>query len=205
VKGIFISYRRDDAAGWAGRLVADLGKHLPDDHVFHDIAAIGAGEDFAQAIQRALGSCAVVLVMIGPNWLSARDRRGEPRLGQIDDPVRVEIQIALSRPDLLVVPVLVGGAAMPARDELPDDLGALSARNAAEVSDARWDFDVDQLVRQLTRTRRGDKRASCSSSKPVAARCSVRIGSKGVPAGSPCWMGRSRRTASSSAFSCRLR
>jgi hypothetical protein len=89
--------------------------------------------------------------MIGPNWLSARDRRGELRLAQIDDPVRVEIRIALSRPDLLVVPVLVGGAAMPARDELPDDLGALSARNAAEVSDARWDFDVDQLVRQLTR------------------------------------------------------
>jgi hypothetical protein len=73
------------------------------------------------------------------------------RLAQIDDPVRVEIRIALSRPDLLVVPVLVGGAAMPTRDELPSDIGALVFRNAAELSDARWDFDVEQLVRQLTR------------------------------------------------------
>jgi hypothetical protein len=151
VKGIFISYRRADAAGWAGRLVADLGKHLPGAPVFQDIAAIGAGEDFAQAIERALGSCAVVLVMIGPNWLSARNRRGEARLDRIDDPVRVEIRMSLSRPDLLVVPVRVGGAAMPSRDELPDDLAALSTRNAAELSDARWDFDVARLVRQLTR------------------------------------------------------
>ena len=151
MKGIFVSYRRVDASGWAGRLVADLGKHLPDVHVFQDIAAIGAGEDFVQAIERALGSCAVVLVMIGPNWLSARSPRGERRLDRVDDPVRVEIRISLSRPDVLVVPVRVGGAAMPSRDELPDDLAALSTRNAAELSDARWDFDVAQLVRQLKR------------------------------------------------------
>ena len=203
---------------------------------------------------------------------------------------------------MLVVPVRVGGAAMPSRDELPDDLAALSTRNAAELSDARWDFDVAQLARQLKRipgvapppqrvrsmalslglalvamalvwfgfrpskdelappasvgailktpeseqkplkpaeqplivatpetnpdqahttpsvkqklpvpkqqkvqldgvweadtpTRRGGKRVRCSSSKRVAARCSVRTGSKGAPAGSPCWMERSRRVA----------
>ena len=151
MSGIFVSYRRDDAAGWAGRLVADLRKRYGDEHIFHDIAAIRAGEDFGQAIQRALGSCEVVLVLIGPNWLSARNRRGELRLGQFDDPVRLEIQLALRRPDLLVVPVLVGGAAMPTRDDLPDDIDALSVRHAAEVSDARWDFDMEQLVRQLAR------------------------------------------------------
>ena len=114
-----------------------------------------------QAIERALGSCAVVLVMIGPNWLSARSRRGERRLDRVDDPVRVEIRISLSRRDVLVVPVRVGGAAMPSRDELPDDLAALSTRNAAELSDARWDFDVAQLARQLmldTRLRSASQR-----------------------------------------------
>ncbi|MET1081475.1 MAG: TIR domain-containing protein [Burkholderiales bacterium] len=149
MRGLFVSYRRADAAGWAGRLVADLAKHLPDAHVFHDIASIRAGEDFPQAIERALASCAAVLVVIGPNWLGARNQQGELRLGEVDDPVRVEIRIALSRADLLVVPVLVGGAALPSRNDLPDDLAALSTRNAAEVSDARWDFDVDRLIRQL--------------------------------------------------------
>jgi len=128
VSGIFVSYRRDDAAGWAGRLVSDLRKRFADDHVFHDIAAIGLGEDFTKAIEQALGSCAVVLVLIGPNWLSLRDRLGEPRLSQVDDPVRVEIRLALARLDLLIVPVLVGGATMPSRDRLPDDIGALSTR-----------------------------------------------------------------------------
>ncbi len=63
--GVFISYRRQDSAGWAGRLATDLIERFGPDTVFQDIDAIGAGEDFVTVIERALGACAVVLVLIG--------------------------------------------------------------------------------------------------------------------------------------------
>ncbi len=66
---IFISYRREDAAGWAGRLAADLRREFPHAEVFQDIASIGIGEDFVDAMRRALESCAVTIVLIGPRWL----------------------------------------------------------------------------------------------------------------------------------------
>ena len=86
--GVFISYRRDDSAGWAGRLATDLEGRFGADTVFQDIEAIGAGEDFIQAIDRALGSCSAALVLIGPDWAAIKGRNGARRLDNPADTVR---------------------------------------------------------------------------------------------------------------------
>ena len=147
--GIFISYRREDAAGWAGRLTESLRRRFPKEQVFQDIAAITVGEDFVAAIERALAACNVVLVLIGPNWLRAENAAGARRLDDENDFVRLEVARALPRTDLKVIPVLVGGARMPRAEELPADLAALTRRHAFELSDTRWDYDVGQLAGQL--------------------------------------------------------
>ena len=147
--GIFISYRREDAAGWAGRLTESLRRRFPKEQVFQDIAAITVGEDFVAAIERALAACNVVLVLIGPNWLRAENAAGLRRLDDENDFVRLEVARALPRTDLKVIPVLVGGARMPRAEELPADLAALTRRHAFELSDTRWDYDVGQLAGQL--------------------------------------------------------
>lgn len=148
---IFISYRREDAAGWTGRLVEDLCREFPANHVFQDITSIEIGDDFIEAMRRSLASCAVVIVMIGPRWLNARDDAGNRRLDDPEDPVRLEVAESLQRQGLRVMPVLVGGATMPKAGDLPEPLRLLARRNADEITDRRWDYDVSQLVAALKR------------------------------------------------------
>lgn len=150
MSGLFISYRREVDAGWAGRLAADLKRDLPDRPVFHDIASIEIGEDFGIAIERALGHCAVLLVVIGPRWLDVQHPHGGRRIDDEDDWVRIEILTGLQG-NLRVVPVLMGGAAMPRGNQLPDGLKPLVRRNAHEITDKRWDYDVGELVKALGR------------------------------------------------------
>lgn len=150
MSGIFISYRREIDAGWAGRLAADLMQELPDKPVFQDIASIEIGEDFGLAIEQALSDCAVLLVVIGPRWLDAQHPGGGRRLDDQDDWVRLEIITGL-RGRLRVVPILVGGATMPPGDTLPEPLKPLARRSAHEISDRRWDYDVGELVKALRR------------------------------------------------------
>jgi len=151
VTGIFVSYRREDSAGWTGRLADDLRSAFPLHHVFHDIASIEIGEDFVEAMRRSLAACAVVTVVIGPRWLAATDDAGRRRLHDPEDWVRLEVVESLQRRGLRVVPVLVGGADMPRAEELPEALRPLARRNAHEISDKRWDYDVAQLVTALQR------------------------------------------------------
>ena len=147
--GIFINYRREDSAGWAGRLSRDLRASLGEDDVFEDIAAIEPGIDFAEAIAQKLVHVDVLLAVIGPRWLVAADTKtAKRRLDDPDDLVRQEIATALRR-RIRVVPVLVGGATLPSVEELPEDLRELVRRNACELSDTRWDYDVQQLARRL--------------------------------------------------------
>ena len=144
--GIFISYRREDAAGWTGRLAADLRREFRTDQIFQDIASIEIGEDFLEATRRSLASCAVAIVVIGPRWLHAKNEAGHRRLDDTEDWVRLEIAESLQREALRVVPVLVGEARMPRSAELPEPLKLLARRNALEISDSRWDYDFRQLV-----------------------------------------------------------
>ncbi len=147
--GIFISYRREDAAGWTGRLVPDLRREFPGGDVFHDITSLGIGEDALEVIRQALESYSVVIVMIGPHWLDARDEHGQRRLDDPDDWVRLEVEESLKRRGLRVVPLLVGTATMPKAAQLPETLRPLARRVAHEITDKRWDYDVGELVKAL--------------------------------------------------------
>lgn len=141
---VFISYRRDDSAAEAGRLADALVQRLGSKGVFQDVAAIGAGRDFTDAIEGALENCDAVLVVVGPDWLAAGPS-GQPRLSEPDDYVRLELATALTL-DIPVVPVLVGRAEMPAPGQLPEDIRALANRQAVVLRDDAWHRDVDGLV-----------------------------------------------------------
>lgn len=144
--GIFISYRRQDSQSAAGRLADSLKEHLSEAAIFRDVDTIEAGADFVNAINAALESCGVLLAVIGPRWISIQDDAGQRRLDDPNDYNRLELVTALGRADVRVIPVLVDGAAMPAVEALPADLKALARRNALELTDKRWDYDISQLI-----------------------------------------------------------
>lgn len=146
--GIFISYRREDAAGHAGRLFDRLKARFGKAAVFMDVEGIDAGVDFVERIDAAVGGCEVLLAVIGRNWLEARNAQGMRRLDDARDFVRLETGAALTR-GIRVIPVLVEGAQMPAEDALPVPLQGLARRQAVELRDNRWDADVEHLIHTL--------------------------------------------------------
>jgi hypothetical protein len=150
MRAIFISYRREDAEGQAGRLFDDLVKLFGEQSVFMDVAAIEPGRDFRKAIDEHVASCGVLLALMGKNWVDARDQAGRRRLDDPLDFVRLETAAALKR-DIPVVPVLVHGASMPRADQLPADLADLAFRNAIELTHARWNSDLTVLGKALSR------------------------------------------------------
>ena len=113
---IFLSYRRDDSAGFAGRLADALETEFGAGSVFRDVDDIRPGEDFIQAIEFHLREVGAVLVMIGPHWL-VTGAEGQRRLDDPRDFVRQEIQAALASGKPLI-PLLVGGASMPSEANL---------------------------------------------------------------------------------------
>ncbi|MGH9277977.1 MAG: TIR domain-containing protein, partial [Acidimicrobiales bacterium] len=145
---IFMSYRRADVGGHAGRLSDSLVQRLGPRNVFQDVTDIAAGRDFLTVIRGELDGCDAAIAVIGPGWLTAATPEGRPRLFEPDDYVRLELATVLQR-DLPVVPVLVGGAALPAAEALPEDLRPLAQRQAIEVRDSTWHQDVDHLLRSL--------------------------------------------------------
>jgi hypothetical protein len=150
VRAIFIRYRREDAEGQAGRLFKDLVGHFGEQAVFMDVAGIEPGRDFRKAIDEHVGSCGVLLAIIGKDWLEAVNADGARRLDDPGDFVRLETSSALKR-DIPVVPVLVHGAQMPRPEQLPDDIKDLAYRNAIELTHARWDSDLTVLIKALGR------------------------------------------------------
>ena len=145
---VFICYRHNDAPGSVGHLYDRIRKCLGKKRVFRDVYAIDPGAPFPQVIGERLRSCQVMLVVIGPHWLSAPSRLDDPR-----DFVRIEIRTALML-GIRVIPVLVAGGAMPTADVLPDDLSDFAARQSIEVSEARFDEDAKRLIRSIRPRRR---------------------------------------------------
>ena len=145
---IFISYRRDDTSGYAGRLYDQISQHVGADHVFMDVADIGPGSDFVQVIEKQVGTCDALIALIGKNWLTATDDQNRPRIGNSGDFVSVEILAALKR-NVEVIPVLVGGAKMPLQRELPESLQPLARRQAVSLSDTSFGRDVQDLIAAL--------------------------------------------------------
>lgn len=147
---IFVSYRRHDASGEAGRLVDHLQEIYGEDSVFLDVETLEAGLDFVQAIDKALNSCKVFIAIIGPHWVNIKDSEGKSRIFHEGDFIRIEIAAALKR-NIRVIPVLVNGAVMPTAEQLPEDLRALTRRHAHELSSSRWKYDCDQLASVLAK------------------------------------------------------
>jgi hypothetical protein len=145
---VFISYRRDDSAGHAGRvhdrLVAEFGRDL----LFMDVDAIPLGVNFIKVLRGEVAKCDVLLAVIGPHWLNARNEEGERRLDSPNDFVRIEIATALQR-DIPVIPILLDGARIPQTDQLPEDLQELALRNGLDVRHASFHRDMDKLIRSL--------------------------------------------------------
>jgi formylglycine-generating enzyme required for sulfatase activity len=166
--GIFVSYRRDDSSGHAGRLSDKLSDRFGADNVFMDIDHIGPGEDFVQVIEDAVSSCEILIAIIGRDWLSGVDEKGRRLLDKPNDFVRLEIAAALKR-SIRVIPILVQGAAIPNPEELPEPLLKLSRLNALELSDVRWKRDVDHLISSLERiiTQREEVRGSANAQSSI--------------------------------------
>lgn len=154
--GIFVSYRRKDSAGHAGRLFDRLRDYFGKERVFRDVDEIRAGDDFVETLARAVGSCDAFVLVIGRDWLDARDDRGARRLDDPEDFIRIELETALRR-KILVLPVLVEGAKMVEAAELPEPLRPLARRQAIELSEHRWDFDVQELLKRIEDVVRRDK------------------------------------------------
>ena len=148
-RGIFISYRREDAAPYARLLQRELSTRFPEARVFMDLDSIEGGRDFADAIGEAVDSSTVLVALIGRQWATLADDEGR-RLDNPDDFVRFEVQTALER-GVRVIPVLVDGAEPPRRQELPSELHKLARLNAVELSYGRYQYDVDRLFDLIQR------------------------------------------------------
>jgi len=147
---VFISYRRADSAGHAGRLRDSLVSRFGKDQVFMDVDSIRPGNNYLETLDTALGQCAVVLALIGPHWLTADEQHGRRRIDDPTDLVRRELQTAL-RADVATIPVLLGNARMPKASLLPRSLRAIATLQAVQLRDERWRSDVQALIGEVGR------------------------------------------------------
>jgi hypothetical protein len=157
--GIFISYRREDAAPWAGRIYERLAHDFRRDLLFMDVDNIAPGADFVRALEGKIGTSDVMLAIIGKDWIGATNANGQRRLDDPHDFVRIELESALRR-NIRVIPVLVDGAGMPSPEELPDHLQPLVRRQAIELTHARFGSDVQHLTDTLVPLLRESSRPS---------------------------------------------
>jgi hypothetical protein len=146
--GVFISYRREDTGGAAGRLYDRLRAHFGSDRVFRDVDTIAPGDRFDRAIDERLARADVVVALIGRDWITSANADGVPRLHAPDDFVRLEIVTALNR-GIPVIPALFGNARMPRADELPPELAPLVRHQAIEIDDPDFHDDVSRLIALL--------------------------------------------------------
>jgi hypothetical protein len=161
---VFLSYRRADTAGHAGRLYGELARHFGDERVFMDIDALGPGKDFVERIDEAFSSADALIVVIGPRWIISTDDTGQRRLDDPGDFVRLEIEHALHH-RIDVIPLLVGGARMPSEEELPPSIAALAALQPLELRDGEWIQGVKRLTAALNRLA-GESSRQTSPSHP---------------------------------------
>ena len=147
--GIFISYRRQGGSHLAGRLSDRLTDRFGEAQVFIDVDKIELGVDFAEEIVRAVAACKVLLVIIGPAWLTVADERGR-RLDDPDDIVRLEIEAALDR-GVRVIPILTESAVMPTQHDLPESLAGLARRNALPIRHESFRSDAGRLITAIER------------------------------------------------------
>jgi hypothetical protein len=149
---IFINYRRSDVYV-VDRIDEALAREFGRRNVFRDVEGIEKGKDYRRQIGDAIGRCDATLVVIGPDWLSARDESGGRRLDDPNDWVRIEIEAALAR-DIPTIPLLVGLSEMPTAEELPRAVSNLAYRQGMPIRHARdFHHDIDELIAVLRGSR----------------------------------------------------
>ncbi|MGA2293188.1 TIR domain-containing protein, partial [Bradyrhizobium sp.] len=148
ISSVFISYRRQTAAGEARALFNELVARLGRKAVFMDVDSISLGRDFRSELQKTLAACDLMLVLIDKDWATAKDEAGQIRLENASDFVRMEIEAGLKR-DIVVTPVLLKGAQMPTAEQLPAAIRDLAYRHGFELSHLRWQSDVREMLRRL--------------------------------------------------------
>ncbi|MGH9281000.1 MAG: substrate-binding domain-containing protein [Acidimicrobiales bacterium] len=146
--GIFLSYRREDTGGYSGRLADALRDNFGEDVIFRDVDTISPGHDFVDAITAAVEEADIFLAVIGPRWLTAKDQARRRRIDDPEDYVRLEITAALGRAKK-VIPLLVDGARLPRPQDVPEPLRPLLRRQAIELTDSRWSYDLGVLLDEL--------------------------------------------------------
>jgi hypothetical protein len=153
ISEFFVCYRRDQSS-WPARILRDqLAKRFGEQNVFMDVDSIDAGIEWPDRISEAVRSSGAVLVLIGPNWLNACDRDGARRLDNPNDWVRLEIEAALADHRIATVPVLIDGASMPAREELPESIRGLADHNSIALRAEQLDNAINQLLSSIERGR----------------------------------------------------
>jgi hypothetical protein len=144
---IFISYRRADTGGEAGRLYDRLCDRFGEARVFRDVDTIEPGARFPQEIDEQLSRCSALVALIGPRWLKD-EGGGRSRLEDPQDFVRLEIATAL-RLGVPVIPTLIHNTPMPRAEDLPADLRPLTLCQALEIDAADFHDDVGRLIEIL--------------------------------------------------------
>lgn len=145
---IFISYRRDETSAHAGRIYDAMVNRFGEGNVFMDVD-MAPGVDFVDRITEVVSSCTVLIAVIGRTWAENPGPDGQPRLRDEADFVRLELSTAIQNPDVTVIPALVDRAQMPKAEQLPEAMRPLARRNALELSDGRWRYDVGRLNETL--------------------------------------------------------
>ncbi|MFE1764632.1 toll/interleukin-1 receptor domain-containing protein [Streptomyces angustmyceticus] len=148
--GVFINYRTGDGAEAAVLLDEELKDVFGPENVFRDRRAIPAGAHFPPDLWRALESCGVLLVLIGPNWLTLRDTDGRRRIDVPGDYVHDEIRCALEW-RRTVVPVLIDAAALPTKEQLPDGIAGLAERQVMHLRVPYAHLDLPVITEALRR------------------------------------------------------
>jgi formylglycine-generating enzyme required for sulfatase activity len=162
---VFISYRRDDSAGHAGRVHDWLAHEFGANLLFMDVDSIPLGSDFIKVLREEVSKCDTLLAVIGRHWLDARDAEGKRRLDKENDFVRVEIATALQR-DIAVIPILLDGAGVPKPEDLPADLQGLSARNGLDVRHGSFHVDMNRLIGALKARKGGPHALAEGAARP---------------------------------------
>lgn len=152
---IFISYRRaeDDKSYLVGTIHEKLAKVFGEKDVFRDIYNISAGADWKVVLGREINSCKVMLVIIGPDWANLKYPNGKKRLLDRNDVTRWEIETGLERSkgeSVTVIPVLVLGASIPNKGELPKSLHPLLNKHVSKIRNfPDFDADMEKLIQNI--------------------------------------------------------
>lgn len=148
---IFISYRRDETAAEAQWITKELKTRYGEGAAFIDVTDIPDGAKWPEHLRAAIEVASTILVVIGRRWLSKPDGRRRRRIDQPDDWVRKEVEYALASADKTVIPVLVDGASMPERDNLPEAIVELCDRQSRTLRRDSFAPDLDTLMAHLAR------------------------------------------------------